>query len=309
MRLTIGRRLRVAGPGNDDRPPAGLGPIRRRLLVVFRFGPIGDVIARLQKQSRRLEEIARLEFAGKGGLGRLLGQQRRDRQASPRALRAKKHSPQPEIRVLGRDADFQPPIGRNLDLVFLRAEEFHVRREVADDVDAIANRPAVAAALGVGEKELIRLVLRPRRVLRVQQQRELAGRRAAGGVHPQAAVAAAIQVDLRPLDLVVRGRENGRPRPLQGAEVALPGDAAVGHARVRGIMVLDLVHGDGRGDLHFDVERLGACSRPQKRGNEHPVAGPNCPAARRSDSGSPRQWATWSAADRRFGRRRWNSKA
>ena len=223
MGLAIGRRLYVAGRGNDNRAPGGLGPIGRRLLVVFRFGPIGDAIARLQPQSDRLEEIARLKFAGKGGFGRLLGQKRRDRQTSPLALRPKKHSPQPEVGVLGRDADFQPPIGRDLDLILLRAEELHFRREVADDVDAIADRPAVAVALGVGEQELIRLVLRPRRILRVQEQRELAGRRAAGGVHPQLAEPAAIQVDLRPLNVVVGGRINGRPRPFQRRRSPCPG--------------------------------------------------------------------------------------
>ena len=94
-------------------------------------------------------------------------------------------------------------------------------------------------------------------IVGVHRQRDGAGGGLVGGIHLQPVLPAAIQVDLRPLNVAIGAGRDGHPRPFQGADVAPLGDAARGHARIVRIVILDLLHEDSRGDLHLDVERPG----------------------------------------------------
>ena len=104
MRLLAARRDGPVGRDDGDHAPAGLRVIRRRLFVVFGLGPIGDAVAGLEPQGRRLERIGLLELAGEGRFRRYFAQQRRDRQAAAVVFRTQQHPPQAEIGILGPDA-------------------------------------------------------------------------------------------------------------------------------------------------------------------------------------------------------------
>ena len=81
MRLLPAGGPAPSPPIDGDQPPAGLGAIGRRLLVVFGLGPIGDAVARLQPQragwknrssgTRRGRPVPAISWLKSGGIDRL----------------------------------------------------------------------------------------------------------------------------------------------------------------------------------------------------------------------------------------------
>ena len=153
--------------GGDDGDPAfdGFAVIggRRRLvvaLVVFRFGPVGHLIAGLQSAAAR---------AGKGSCprtrpcGAAAGRSlfNSGGMASPRfSFSAQRDPPQAEIGVGRPHAEFQLAIFRQLDVLLLRLHDLHVGRQIGDHFDAVTNGLAIFAAVAIDEVQLVLFVFR-----------------------------------------------------------------------------------------------------------------------------------------------------
>ena len=185
LAVLVRRLLRRSGTGdNVDRPLRFVGgrTAGHGLLVVARFGPVGDAVAGLQPQAAGLEGQRALELPLQRLLRCGLIQQRAERQTLPGAitlagtLGPHRHLPQREVGIFGPHADLQSPVLGQLHLALLGLEDPHVRRQVGDHFDAMADRPGILPPLAILEAELVAIVLGLRRVIFVQTAASIAPR-------------------------------------------------------------------------------------------------------------------------------------
>ena len=116
----------------------------------------------------------------------------------------------------------------------------------------MADRTPVRIARGIGQPQLIGLVLPPGRIVFGQPQRETSGGRSIVDLHLQLAPAVAIQIDSGRSDQAVGRGMDCNLSALDGPNVTLSEHNPVGNARVVGIVVLDIFdqYRRGHADLH-----------------------------------------------------------
>jgi len=185
---------------------------------------------------------------------------------------------QPVIGIDRADFDLLPAVFRDLHAVLYRRQDFDLRRQIAQHVDAVQHRLRIALAAGRSEPQLVRTVLRLQplvvqladertpRFLAAKLHLDPVGRRGQGALC-QAPVGDAgrlpgnfrgrIKFQDGGGNRLVRAGPHRDPRALCRLDVALPLNDPLGQPRVRRRLVLDGFHEDHRRGDHAHLVSRG----------------------------------------------------
>ncbi len=139
---TFGGRLTGRGD-NLDPAAVGLAAARVWLPDVLRFGPVENAIAGLERELCWPELIFSDERSAEPRLPRRMSQQDRCSQLATARNGANAHAFQPEVGIFSLHTHGQLPIGRHSRLLFSRRYQSNFGRQIADDLNPMANRPRV----------------------------------------------------------------------------------------------------------------------------------------------------------------------